>query len=418
MGDLAEFETVTAQTAAGKRVALGKLADLLERSGIDVEDVAQVNRVNAWQGFYKNKVACPACGGLIDKKKGCPECAGTGHVFKDEHVDMVGIQLTPHWAEGPQWPVVQAAKPCIVRTPKLGVVKRPTGFGVAMTLPDMQVGYFVDGTGELQPTHDEAALTVALSLVRSIRPTKIVLHGDNADFPELSRYRVSPTFVRTTQATVDRIGLFVAQIRASAGDECEIEWLEGNHEVRLPNYIIDNARAAFGLRRANQPESWPVLSIPNLCDLDSHGVTYVPGYPANECWINDRLRVIHGNQVVSNGSTAHKYLAHERVSTVYGHVHRREWAERTRRTRHGPRTILALSPGCLCRTDGAVPSTKSGKDLDGLPVAATEDWQQGIAVFTYEQGEGRFVPEQVPILDGWALYHGREFVASADSDAS
>ena len=282
-----------------------------------------------------------------------------------------------------------------------------------MVLPDIQIGYFVDGRGNLHATHDEAALDVALQLIRFVRPDRIDLVGDNADFPELSKYRLAPTFVRTTQATVDRTALLVAQLRAAAGDECEIRWLEGNHEARLSNYIMDNARAAFGLRVGNLPESWPVLSIPNLCRLDEHRVEYVPGYPANETWINDRLRVIHGHQVTSNGSTAHKYLANERVSTVFGHIHRREWAERTRRTRSGSRTILALSPGCLCRTDGRVPSTKGGVDLDGVPIPSTEDWQQGVAVFTYEEGDGRFVPEQVPILNGWTVYGGREFRAAA-----
>lgn len=374
-------------TPARRKATLGKIADLLDRSGIDVDDVGRVQKVNVWQGFYKDK-------------------AGEAHT-----VDMSGITLSPKWAEGPAWPVVEPCKPMIVRAPKLGVVKRPAGFGRAMTLPDIQIGYFVDGSGNLHPTHDEKALSVTLQLVRFIRPDRIILHGDNGDFPELSKYRLMQTFVRTTQATVNRLGLFAAELRAAAGDECVIEWLEGNHEARLPNYITDNARAAFGLRRANEPESWPVLSVPNLARLDEHGITYLPGYPANEAWINDRLRVIHGHQVTSNGSTAHKYLAHERVSTVFGHVHRREWAERTRRTRQGPRTILALSPGCLCRLDGAVPSTKGGVDLDGLPIPSTEDWQQGVAVFAYEQGDGRFVPEQIPIFDGWALYRDREFRA-------
>lgn len=380
-----------ASTHEGRRKILGQIADLLDRQGIDVADIGQVHRVNVWQGMYKDD-------------------EGEAHT-----VDMTGIQLTPHWAEGPQWPVVQAARPMTVRAPSLKAVKRPAGFGVAMTLPDMQVGYYVDARGEMQPTHDEAAIDVALQLVRYIRPTKIVLHGDNLDLPELSRYRLTPVFVRTTQATVDRCGLFAAQLRAAAGDECEIVWLEGNHEMRLSTYIIDNARAAFGLKRANAPESWPVLSVPNLCNLDDQGIRYAAGYPAGEEWINHRLRVVHGFHVASNGSTAHKYLANERSSVVYGHIHRREWAERTRATHDGPRTILAMSPGCLCRTDGAVPSTKSGMGLDGVPVPNVEDWQQGVAVFTFEQGEGRFVPEQVPIHDGWALYHGREFAAKGDS---
>ena len=387
--DLSEFESASDRLrTTDRRAMLGKVADLLARNEIDVEDVGRVHRINVWQGFHKDE-------------------DGNAHL-----VDMTGIQLSPHWADGPEWPVVQPAAPTVVRGPKVTAAKRD-GFSVAMTLPDIQIGYFIDGRGELHPTHDEAALNVALQLVRAVKPDTIVLHGDNVDLPELGKYRVSPAFVRTTQPTVDRAGRFVAELRAAAGDACEIIWLEGNHEARLPNYILDNAKAAFGLRQANAPETWPVLSVPFLLRLDDHGICYEPGWPANEWWLNDRLRVIHGHQVTSNGSTAHKYLAHERVSTVFGHIHRREWAERTRRTRRGDRTILALSPGCLCRTDGAVPSTKSGKDLDGLPVSATEDWQQGVAVFTLEPGEGRFVPELIPILDGWTIRHGKTYEAAS-----
>ena len=97
---------------------------------------------------------------------------------------------------------------------------------------------------------------------------------------------------------------------------------------------------------------------------------------------------------------------------AFGHVHRREWAERTRQTYDGPRTICAISPGCLCLTNGGVPSTKGGIDVRGNPVASVEDWQNGILVVRYEDGDGRFIPEQVPIIDGWTLYHGKEFTAN------
>ena len=41
----------------------------------------------------------------------------------------------------------------------------------------------------------------------------------------------------------------------------------------------------------------------------------------------------------------------------------------------------------------------------------TENWQQGVLVVTYEEGDGRFIPEQVPIHDGWAMWRGREITA-------
>jgi hypothetical protein len=251
---------------------------------------------------------------------------------------------------------------------------------------------------------------VALQIVRHEQPDLVVLVGDNADFAEFGKYRLTPAFARTTQATVDRLAMLCAELRAAA-PFARIVWLAGNHEERLPNYLLDNASAAFGLRVGNAPTSWPVMSMPVLCRMDEFSVEYMPGYPASSVWINDRLRVVHGVRVASGGSTAHKYLGAEKVSVIYGHVHRREYGARTREDRDGSREVMAGSPGCLARIDGVVPSTKGGTDLDGRPVRRHEDWQQGVAVVRYEVGDGRFSYHNVAIHEGWALWAGREFVA-------
>ena len=74
---------------------------------------------------------------------------------------------------------------------------------------------------------------------------------------------------------------------------------------------------------------------------------------------------------------------------------------------------MAASAGCLARVDGAVPSTKGSKDLDGRPIKISEDWQQGLAVITYEtQGASKFSYEVMPILDGWAMFRGTQYTAS------
>jgi hypothetical protein len=175
------------------------------------------------------------------------------------------------------------------------------------------------------------------------------------------------------------------------------------------NYVLDNAKAAFGLRKGNTPDDWPVLSVPYLCRFNEYRVRYLAGYPASSFWINQRLRVIHGDKVRSNGSTAHSYLASSKTSVIYGHIHRREWAERSREDWDGAKTIMAASPGTLARTDGAVPSTKGGIDLDGRPLTVVEDWQQGFAVVTYKPGDGDFWYEQVPIHSGRCLWRGTLF---------
>jgi hypothetical protein len=75
---------------------------------------------------------------------------------------------------------------------------------------------------------------------------------------------------------------------------------------------------------------------------------------------------------------------------------------------------MAASPGCLARTDGAVPSTKGSTDCDGRPLFRSEDWQTGIAVVDYEHGDGKFVYEQVAISNGWARWRGVDYFAGGN----
>ncbi len=97
----------------------------------------------------------------------------------------------------------------------------------------------------------------------------------------------------------------------------------------------------------------------------------------------------------SNASTARAVASAESVSTLFGHIHRVETNYTTVRTRTGGITRIAHSPGCPCRIDGAVPSTKSSTTLDGRPVLSAENWQQDLAVVHNEEGDGPFSLESV-----------------------
>ena len=70
---------------------------------------------------------------------------------------------------------------------------------------------------------------------------------------------------------------------------------------------------------------------------------------------------------------------------------------------------MAASPGTLAKTSGEVPSTKGGIDLDGRPLTIVEDWQQGLAVINYEEGDGEFWYEQIAIHNKRAFYQGNVF---------
>lgn len=370
-----------------RRDKLGRIAELLETNNIDLADVGDIKRVSLYQSIIKNKDG------------------------EAETQDLTAIQFSPKWESGPEWPTVIPGPS--YKLPPFKGTSRPssTDYETAVVLPDIQIGYYRMKDDVLDTTHDEEALSVALEITKAVKPTKIVLLGDNLDFPEFGKYRLSPAYQRTTQATIDRATTLCAQLRSIAPN-AEIVWLAGNHEERLPRMLIDNAMSAFGLRKGNAPESWPVMSVPYLCRMDEYGINYLPGYPAANYWINERLKIIHGTRVKSSGSTSHLYLNSEKVSVIYGHIHRREWNEKTRGDWDGPKTIMAASPGCLAKVSGEVPSTKGGLDLDGRPLTVVEDWQQGLAVVTYQPtGESRFFYEQVPIHDGEAFYRGKIYRA-------
>jgi hypothetical protein len=365
------------------KYALGKIAELLQRNDIDVEEIGSVKRVSLYQSLTKNDEG------------------------KAEVHDLLGIQFSPSFESGPQWPLVKQGP--AVRMPPIKAKAKPTsGYKTCVVLPDMQIGYFRNSAGDLESTHDEVALDISLAIIRELSPELIVMVGDNLDLPEFGKYRLSSAYALTTQVSIDRATTLCAQLR-SAAPSARIVWLSGNHEERLVNYVLDNAKSAFALKRGNTPESWPVLSIPYLCRFDDFNIEFVPGYPAGQFWINQRLRVIHGTKVRSNGSTAHAYLGTEKTSVLYGHIHRREWAERSRSDWDGPKTIMAASPGTLARCDGSVPSTKGGLDLDGRPMTVVEDWQQGIGIVNFESDDGQFWYEQVPIHNGTAMFRGKLF---------
>jgi hypothetical protein len=380
-------EELTAGPPNPKEV-LGKLADLFTRQGIDIDEIGQIQRVSLYQSLTKNE-------------------EGEAEIH-----DLAGVQFkfSPKWESGPEWPVVQQGPAIKLPTPKVSK-KKATGFKTCVVPPDIQIGYYRNREGNLEATHDEKALDICIKIIEELQPEVIALVGDNLDLPEMGKYVTYPAYAQTTQASIDRATLFCAQLRAAAPD-AKIIWLAGNHEERMPKYLVQNAGAAYGLRKGNTPDSWPVLSVPYLCRMDEFGIEYRPGYPASDYWVNEKLRIIHGDRVKSSGSTAHVYLNQEKTSVIYGHIHRIETAFKTREDFDGPRTIMAASPGCLARIDGAIPSTRGGVDLDGRPLTRHENWQQGIGVVTYEDdGNHRFAYDVIPIYNGWALYHGKEFIA-------
>ena len=390
------FKEAKAETTVPKR--LQGLYDLLKRSGFDVDnipDFSKLKNVNGGRWTTGMKVK---------------QDDGTEAIEYAEQ-ERSGWTWVPEIAPG--WDPIRTGP--TIKVPAISAKPhKPEGWETAVCLPDIQIGYWRDVHGTLIPTHDEAAIDVAHQLLKYIRPDQIINHGDNADFPELSRFRLSPVFAQTTQETIDRCTIEAIRQRALVAEGGRVVWLAGNHEERLPMYIVDNAKAMFGLRPGiTAPDSWPVMSFPFLCRFDEVDVEFIPGYPTSEVWLNDQLRVSHGPN--HGPAAAKKYLESQPVSTVFGHSHHSVRVDRTIPVRGGKLLQTAMSAGCLARTDGMVPSTKSGSDLNGQPIPHVEDWQQGIVVAHFKPtGEHRL--QYVPIVDGVAWYMGKEFRATVTVD--
>lgn len=310
-------------------------------------------------------------------------------------------------------------------TPKLSFKvskkeKKPDGWKVGIKLPDMQIGYWGDGR-EHVCTHDESAIDVAHQIVADVESRyglDLLLNvGDNIDLPAFGSHRSAPGFMQTTQLAVDRATEEVALQRALAPN-AEIVWIQGNHEQRLTNYLVDKAPALVGLSRGNETD--PLISIASLCRFDEYGINYLEPYPDAEYWVNEHLRFEHGHVYSSSpGGTAAKHLS-EGVSVGYGHIHRQEMLQMTRHTRNGPRTHFAGSAGCLCKIDGAVPSSKTGITAKGRQASQkSENWQQGIWVFWWQpEGDQLVAVEPVSIWGGWAMFRGVQYFSRVDENGS
>jgi predicted phosphodiesterase len=322
------------------------------------------------------------------------------------------IALVLEKLNDPKWQPIDRAQPVILAAPKK-VTPKKSKHTVHIALPDPQIGYrSLDG--RLDPFHDESAMDIALQITdwleENDRVDTVINLGDFLDLPAQGRFEQEAAFASTSQAAFDRGHLFLQQQRLAAGPKAKIVLVEGNHDRRMEKFIVANALSAYGLRRANTNEI-PVMSIPYLLRLNEIGVEYIDAYPAGAYWITENLRAIHGTKARSNGSTAAAYTnADPHISTIFGHAHRLEIQSRTVFNGAGAIRSVAVSPGCLCRVDGAVPSVNGSTHIDGSPAKYFENWQQGICVISInEDGEPFF--EMVQIKNGEAWFRGNRFKA-------
>lgn len=311
----------------------------------------------------------------------------------------------------PKWTEITQVES--VELPTYVPEKRPKKTKTAVILPDTQIGFRRFSDGSTDPFHDEKAINVALQIIKDTKPDEVIMLGDFLDLPAFGRFEQTEDYAHTTMMAITYGHQLLAAIRRF-NPSCKIVVLEGNHDRRIEKSNRANVAANFTLKQAGLSDNFPVLSVPHLVNFKQLGVEYVEAYPAGKYWINERLQVIHGHVVRSNGSTAAALANSENVSTIFGHIHRMESHYSTQNIYKSGRTNAAFSPGCLCRIDGAVPSAKGSTRLDGRPVLSYENWQQGLAIVTFEPGDGSFnySPIYINTFDDYkAVHNGKVYKA-------
>lgn len=308
----------------------------------------------------------------------------------------------------PAWPVIQPASQVFDIKPLIPT-PRVSKFKTAVIGADTQIGFDMDGEGNLTPYHDDAAIDIFQQVVALENPDVTALAGDILDLTEQGRWAQESRFAHTTQPSLERARLLAAETRART--DGKIIWIEGNHDKRMQSFMEVNAKASMGLKKAGYPDSWPVMSIPSLVGLDEFDTEYIDAYPAGAYWLTNDLRIIHGTKSNSKGSTAAQYSNEApHLSTIFGHTHRLEVQSKTIFDRAGKIKTMAINPGCLCRVDGMVPSVHGARHLDGSKATYWENWQQGVAVVRYRDN-GEFYVELVQIEDGIGFHQGQELKA-------
>jgi hypothetical protein len=382
VSDVSEFVS----GAKKKKATLEQIAGILERNGIDIEDIGSVSRINITEKLTKGQ---------------------DGEVVQSA---SHSITLSPKWEEGPAWPTIQQAKPTVIKFSSAKSTKT-TGAKTTVILPDTQIGYLRTTDGELIPMHDEDAMAVGIEIVKAMKPDVIINLGDYLDMSEWSsKFTVYPEFVLTTQAALDRGHEYLAEQRAAVGPDAEIYLLGGNHDNRLELAVARNTMSALRLRQAKAPESWPVLSIPFLLRLQDLSVTYVGSYPAGRIKLAEAhgeqtpLYALHGEKLDMK-----KQANSERQSTIQGHTHHVSMHCETYEIDGQAQQVQSWTLGCLCRIDGAVPSTRGGMDEFGRPYKRQESWQHAVGVLT-ETEDGWWI-EPIMVHDGVALFRGKKYSA-------
>jgi UDP-2,3-diacylglucosamine pyrophosphatase LpxH len=174
-----------------------------------------------------------------------------------------------------------------------------------LVIPDVQ-----------HPYEDKLMLSKIIRVVKELQPDKILSIGDAIDFPTMSRWSKG-TAAEYAPELQDHIDSFVNDVLTplrEAAPKAAITWLEGNHDLRLRDFVKQYAAPLATLR---------ALSMEELFQLRPLGVSYVKG-PIR---IATNTYAVHGHESGGYAATPQAWGTKfgQRYGTdknvIFGHTH-------------------------------------------------------------------------------------------------
>ena len=279
----------------------------------------------------------------------------------------------------------------------------------AIYLSDAHIGFHRDlRTGSLQPYHNRLHWSAMLAYLAANPVDLFVLGGDIMDMGDMSdKFAQTPETHFTSQPALVETGWLIGAILQALPKTAKMVYLEGNHENRLPRYLLNHFTAAYNVSSVRFAGE-PLLSVPELIvgrGIDPSRIEWVGDYPNGAYWVNDSTRLIHGHVSKKRaGATAEAYLEEVNASTIFGHIHRTELASVSHHARAGQKAktkvFTAQSFGMF------------GMPSQVPPFKPNHNWQQGFGILHYDDAECTTQP--ISLMDtGFAVndevYTGEDY---------
>jgi hypothetical protein len=194
----------------------------------------------------------------------------------------------------------------------------------------------------------------------------------------------------------------------AASPASQIDLLDGNHEDRLRNSILQHLPALHAVRRGGKHDEPSVLSTRFLLSLDELGIGYQNSpngsYDSAQIKLAPQLAARHGwIAKKGSGTSALATINALRYSVIIGHTHRQSIVYHTAHTIDGQAVrLLGCEAGTLARIEGGL----------GYVPGGNADWQQGWATATVDP-EGGFTVELAVYANRTLLWRDWRYRPSA-----